>query len=129
MKKNRWPSDLEGKGVSRRSFIKGGLTGAAALGLGALSTDLKAEEEKKASRKKSHTWMIDAFCHIIPPKYAAALGKASKGRPVYLIGRHGLSPQPTMIDVEARLRMMEHYEGYVQILNISLPPPEPLTGR
>ena len=29
-----------------------------------------------------------------------------------------------MIDVDARLRMMERYEGYVQILNISLPPPE-----
>jgi predicted TIM-barrel fold metal-dependent hydrolase len=127
-KKDRFLGDDEEKGISRRGFLKGGLTGAAALGLSALSTDSKAVEEKRASRKRSHTWMIDAFCHIMPPKYAAALGKVSKGRPVYLIGRHGLSPQPTMIDIEARLRMMDRYEGYVQILNISLPPPEDVAG-
>ena len=74
-------------------------------------------------------WKIDAFCHILPAKYSEALRKKSKA-PLgpFHVGRYGMSPQPTMVDVEARLRVMDLYPGYVQILNTSLPPPEDVTN-
>jgi len=33
-----------------------------------------------------------------------------------------------MVDVGERLRIMDRHEGYVQILNVSLPPPEDVTS-
>ena len=74
-------------------------------------------------------WKIDAFCHILPPKYLEAMNKKSKGpKEVYHLGRYGLDPQPGMTDIDERLRAMDKHEGYVQILNISLPPPEDITS-
>ena len=73
-------------------------------------------------------WKIDAFCHILPLKYVEALRKKSKApMGVFHVGRFGMGPQPAMVDVEARLRIMDRHEGYVQILNTSLPPPEDVT--
>ena len=37
-------------------------------------------------------------------------------------------PQPAMVDIEARLKIMDRHPGYVQILNTSLPPPEEVTS-
>ncbi len=75
-------------------------------------------------------WKIDAFCHILPSKYVEALRKKSKAPlGVFHVGRYGMGPQPTMVDVEERLRIMDRHEGYVQILNTSLPPPEDVTDR
>ena len=128
MKKERNASEPKEHGLSRRKFLKTGLAGAAALGLGAINTDLSAKETTKTA-KTGATWKIDAFCHILPVKYIQALSKKSQGsRPVYLIGKYGMAPQPTMVDVEARLRMMDRHDGYVQILNTSLPPVEDLAG-
>jgi predicted TIM-barrel fold metal-dependent hydrolase len=74
-------------------------------------------------------WKIDAFCHILPPKYIEVLRRKSKApMGVFHLGRYGMSPQPSMVDIEARLRIMDRHEGYVQILNISLPPPEEVTS-
>lgn len=74
-------------------------------------------------------WKIDAFCHILPLKYIEALRKKSKApMGVFHMGKYGMSPQPAMVDVEARLRIMDSHEGYVQILNTSLPPPEDVTS-
>jgi len=74
-------------------------------------------------------WKIDAFCHILPLKYLEALRKKSNApMAVFHTGKYGMSPQPTMVDVEARLRIMDGHEGYVQILNTSLPPPEDVTS-
>jgi len=74
-------------------------------------------------------WKIDAFCHILPFRYIEALQKMSKApMRVFQVGRYGMAPQPAMVDVEARLRIMERHEGYVQVLNTSLPPPEDMTS-
>ena len=74
-------------------------------------------------------WIIDAFCHILPPKYLAEMAKKSK-RPknIFHSGRYDLAPQPCMTNIDERLRVMEKHDGYVQILNISLPPPEDITS-
>jgi hypothetical protein len=59
-------------------------------------------------------WKIDAFCHILPFKYVEALRKKSKApMGVFHVGRFGAGPQPAMVDVEARLRIMDRHDGYV----------------
>ncbi len=74
-------------------------------------------------------WKIDAFCHILPAKYSEALHKKSKASlGSFHLGKYGMSPQPAMVDVEARLRIMDMHPGYIQILNTSLPPPEDVTS-
>ena len=74
-------------------------------------------------------WRIDAFCHVLPPKYLEALQKKSKvPPPVFQIGRYGMIPQPAMVNIDERLRIMDRNPGYIQILNISLPPPEEVTS-
>ena len=37
-------------------------------------------------------------------------------------------PQPAMVNIDERLRIMDRNPGYIQILNISLPPPEEVTS-
>ena len=65
---------------------------------------------------------IDVYPHILPPKYMEALYKKSSAQPY--VGRFGLSQWPAMHDMEARFRIMDRYESYVQILNIAQPPVE-----
>ena len=114
---------------SRRDFLKEGFAGAAGLGLAGMSRAVPANAGQRASAGESRGWKIDAFCHILPAKYVDALRKRSKAPlGVFLIGKYGMSPQPAMVDVEARLRIMDRYEGYVQILDTSLPPPEDSLG-
>jgi uncharacterized protein len=90
----------------------------------------RSEERANPQQRRSKVmWNIDAFCHILPPKYIEALRKKSKApMGVFHVGKYGLSPQPSMVDIDARLRIMDRHEGYVQILNISLPPPEEVTS-
>jgi len=67
---------------------------------------------------------IDAFNHIFPRAFVAALEK--------------LLPDPRVVarmmsfnvlhDVEARLRLMDRFPGYRQVLAMSGPPLEALAG-
>jgi uncharacterized protein len=126
MKKKRDSSNSKATGDrNRRDFLKAGLTGAAALGFTGVGAGTTAKAGERASTGEHRGWKIDAFCHILPAKYVDALRKRSKASlGVFLIGKYGMSPQPAMVDVEARLKIMDRYEGYVQILDTSLPPPE-----
>jgi predicted TIM-barrel fold metal-dependent hydrolase len=65
------------------------------------------------------TMKIDVFPHIMPPKYVEALHKKTPVKPY--TGRFGIPTMPSMYDVDDRLRVMDRFEGYCQILNISLP--------
>ena len=61
---------------------------------------------------KSYSIMIDAWAHILPPKYLEAFRKISpKG--FY----EGIPP---MYDLEERFRVMDRFEGLVQVLTIDL---------
>jgi uncharacterized protein len=130
MKNGMEKSQSTGQGVSRRGFLKAGLAGAAAVPLAGMKADLFARDCKKDSTKRTARGLIiDAFSHITPPKYNEALSKRSKAPPeVFLTGRYGMPVMPAMSNAEARLRIMDRYEGYVQILNVSLPPPEDVLG-
>ena len=66
--------------------------------------------------------MIDVNAHILPPKFMAAVQKKTPIKPYP--GRFGLMPMPPMHDIEARIRLMDQFEGYTQILTMNLPPVE-----
>ena len=68
---------------------------------------------------------IDIFCHILPPAYFERM-TAISGRGAYLQKR--VREIPVMVDLQLRLRMMEQFEGYVQVLSLAAPPIEALAG-
>ena len=56
---------------------------------------------------------IDAYARIMPPKYEESLYKvAPKSQYLYC---------PSLHDLEQRFRIMDRFEGIVQVLTISLP--------
>ncbi|MBI3049530.1 MAG: amidohydrolase [Acidobacteria bacterium] len=77
--------------------------------------------------------MIDAFCHIIPPKYEetrwARAGSAdfAAGSPAHLqyvrTGRKAPNYEG-LTSLDARFRMMDQFDGYRQIISLAGPPPE-----
>ncbi|MBW1801633.1 MAG: amidohydrolase [Deltaproteobacteria bacterium] len=60
--------------------------------------------------------MIDVYSHIMPPKYRKAMSEVSMKEPHL--------PRPALHDIEERFRVLDTYEGIVQVLTISLPTPE-----
>ncbi len=66
--------------------------------------------------------IIDVFCHIVPPKYKAALDAAIG--PVEMV-----DVLPTMYDMEQRFRIMDKTEGLMQVLTVSLPPLETIPDK
>ena len=62
---------------------------------------------------------IDVFTHFAPPGYRAALKKKVSKKP-YLLSPLELTP--AINDMDARLRIMEPFEDYAQILTLAGPP-------
>jgi predicted TIM-barrel fold metal-dependent hydrolase len=65
---------------------------------------------------------IDVFSHIMPPKLAETIAKKTS------IGStdRRLGFKPVLRDLDARFRIMDKYENYIQILTMALPPMEDL---
>ena len=77
--------------------------------------------------------VIDAFCHIIPPKYEAARWARAKskefaaGSPAHLQYVRTGKKAPNyegLTDLDARFRMMDEFDGYRQVISLAGPPPE-----
>lgn len=62
---------------------------------------------------------IDVFTHFAPPAYRAALKKKVSKKP-YLLSP--LEVTPAINDMEARLRIMEPFDDYAQVLSLAGPP-------
>lgn len=77
--------------------------------------------------------MIDAFCHILTPKYEetrwarAGSKDFAAGSPAHLqyvrTGRKAPNYEG-LTSLEARFRMMDEFDGYRQIISLAGPPPE-----
>src|SRR5215216_760226 len=68
---------------------------------------------------------IDAFCHLLPEKYAErfdSLGDAPAATNI----RKRISGIPAMVDLDLRFRQMDEFGDYRQIVSIPAPPPEDL---
>jgi uncharacterized protein len=67
---------------------------------------------------------IDAFCHVLPRPYYDRLQRISSERAANLLKR--TAPIRTLYDVDERLRVIEPYEDYAQIISLAAPPIETL---
>jgi predicted TIM-barrel fold metal-dependent hydrolase len=64
---------------------------------------------------------IDIFPHILPKKYKEALYKMA---PSGFYIKNVIETLPTLYDLEHRFRIMDKYEGLMQVLTLSAPPIE-----
>src|SRR5215208_1965441 len=69
--------------------------------------------------------MIDVFNHILPPEYVAAVDRLAQRRPLMFDRATKIS---AMADVDARLRVMDQFPSYQQILSLSSPTIESLAS-
>jgi len=65
---------------------------------------------------------IDAFPHIMPRKYFDRTNAIASGPASYMQKR--TRAVPCLYDLDVRFRIMERFEGYVQVLTLSSPPIE-----
>ena len=73
----------------------------------------------------THPVKIDAYSHIAPTRYKKALEKISPKAAAYMI-----DPFPPLHDLESRFRIMDRYEGLVQVLTPAWPAVEAIAdGR
>ena len=64
---------------------------------------------------------IDVFPHCLPRRY---FERAIQASPAGATLQKRMSGIPVLVDVELRLRIMDRYEGYVQVLTLANPPVE-----
>jgi aminocarboxymuconate-semialdehyde decarboxylase len=69
--------------------------------------------------------IIDVFPHIVPPKYLKALNKKA---PSNVFVTKVMASSPTLTDLDIRFRIMDRYEGLVQVLTLGAPTLETVVG-
>ena len=67
---------------------------------------------------------IDVFCHFLPPRYCQAVAAAS-AKPLLMFQR--AQRIPAMVDLQARLQVLEEFPDYSQIISLASPPIEVLS--
>lgn len=67
---------------------------------------------------------IDVFSHILPKKFQERVEKSLPDRdPTLNLSRYAATI-PTLVDLDARFRIMDRFEDYLQVLTIATPPVE-----
>jgi predicted TIM-barrel fold metal-dependent hydrolase len=69
---------------------------------------------------------IDAFPHIMPRKYFDRMSSLASGPASYMQKR--TRAVPCLYDLDVRFRIMDRFDGYVQVLTLSSPPIEAFGG-
>ena len=64
---------------------------------------------------------IDAFNHILPKKYQAVLEQKVPNRDMSSNLSRYAEKVPTLLDLDARFRLMDSVEGYMQVLTLAAP--------
>ena len=73
--------------------------------------------------KEPYPLKIDAYAHIVPPRYAKEIEKL-----VPSIYDQQIKPCPVLYDLDARFRVMDKYEPLRQVLTLGRIPTEHLAG-
>jgi aminocarboxymuconate-semialdehyde decarboxylase len=68
---------------------------------------------------------IDIFCHVLPPRYTAALF-SSAGAGFHLQGP--IEAYPALSDLDTRFRIMDAYGDYRQVISLSSPAVDAVAG-
>ncbi len=66
--------------------------------------------------------IIDAYNHIYPKKYQETVEKKVTGRDPKLPSANWGKTVPTLVDLDARFRIMDDFDGYIQVITIASPP-------
>ncbi len=66
--------------------------------------------------------IVDAYTHILPAGYQAMLGKKITDRDMSLNSARYAQTIPTLVDLEARFRVMDEFEDYIQVISVASPP-------
>jgi aminocarboxymuconate-semialdehyde decarboxylase len=66
--------------------------------------------------------IVDAYTHILPKKYQEGIDKRVKNRNLSLNSAHYAKMVPTLVDLDARFRVMDDFDGYIQVISIASPP-------
>jgi predicted TIM-barrel fold metal-dependent hydrolase len=70
------------------------------------------------------TLKIDAYCHLMPQPYFERLQQVTSERAANLLRR--TAPIRHLWDLDERLRLMDQFEGYAQVISLAAPPIEAL---
>src|SRR5262245_21882552 len=68
---------------------------------------------------------IDAFCHFFPPRLFERVSRTAGGTKD--IGKR-MQGVRTIYDLDARLKMMDEFDEYAEILSLGLPPLDAMGG-
>ncbi len=66
--------------------------------------------------------IIDAYNHIVPKRYMEAIDKKVTGRDASLPSSKWAKTIPTLVDLDTRFRIMDAFDGYIQVISIASPP-------
>lgn len=66
--------------------------------------------------------IIDAYNHVLPKKYQDTLDKKVTGRDQSLPSSNWPKIVTPLMDLEARFRIMDAFDGYIQVISIAAPP-------
>ena len=66
--------------------------------------------------------IIDVYNHILPKKYQETLEKKVTGRDPKLPSSQWAKTVTTLGDLEARFRIMDAFDGYMQVITVASPP-------
>lgn len=66
--------------------------------------------------------IIDVYNHILPKKYQDTLEKKVTGRDPNRPSSRWAKTVRTLVDLEARFRIMDAFDGYIQVISIASPP-------
>ena len=66
--------------------------------------------------------IVDAYTHILPAKYQAMLEEKITDRDMSLNSARYAQTVPTLVDLEARFRVMDDFDEYIQVVSVASPP-------
>jgi len=66
--------------------------------------------------------IIDVYNHLLPKRYQETLEKKITGRDKNLPSANWSRTIPTLMDLEARFRIMDAFDDYIQVISIASPP-------
>ena len=66
--------------------------------------------------------IVDAYTHILPAKYQAALEAKVTDRDMSLNSARYANTIPTLMDLDARFKVMDTFDDYIQVISIASPP-------
>ena len=69
-----------------------------------------------------HKMIIDVYNHILPKKYQETLERKVTGRDPKLPSSMWSKTVTTLGDLEAQFRIMDAFDGYIQVITVASPP-------